>query len=628
MNSFAGKAKASLSRVGTALRGVADSLVTPMTGLVLGGGFGYAVKGVGDLSQQLMYYGMAAKKSKSDTEAFRKNLHQMAVDTGVDANTILGGISKIGEVTGDFAFSENMGAVLAKTSKASAATVDDLASVAAAMKTSFGWGADEIGKAFNSLIIQGDQGSYTLQKFAAEGKALLASASSFGIKSADQFASFGGYLQVMNTSIKSEAELTTSVSALFSELIAKSKDLSKIGVHVFDKEGNIRDFDDIMRELMEKTNGDIKKIVPLFGDATRKALVPVAAEYKNGWKTLDTITQSGVSGMTNTAELEKRYEQTASDFNTNIAKMKASATQFVDMNLAGPVDKLSTALSFLAQHQAIVSAGFKALVVAVGALAAVKIADFVGQIRGLAGDITQIWKGKGKTQQAAAEALDSVQKVFVTNLRGGMGGGDYYDDDVPAQKALATEAEKTAGKFSKFRGGLNSVLGSGVGFMALGAATAWASGKIMEAGSLFMEWRNETAAQEKASADYLRGQQQAFEDKHGKTASTYGKQVDEANLAIQKEESGLFGGSDRKLKELYLKRDAAMELMRKSIQTGGKSADDAYLKNFAPVDPSKYFNQNITIRVDAATGNGSVTADKGKAPKLHTTKPFNFNGGN
>ena len=94
VETFSVKARATIARVGGSLRGIADRMVTPLTTLALGGGVGMAIKQVGDLSNSLMYYGMAAKKSDADTKVFRDSLHKMAVQTGVDANTILNGISR------------------------------------------------------------------------------------------------------------------------------------------------------------------------------------------------------------------------------------------------------------------------------------------------------------------------------------------------------------------------------------------------------------------------------------------------------------------------------------------------------------------------------------------------------
>ena len=63
VSSFGTKARATIARVGGSMRGLADRMVTPFNSLVLGGGLGMAVKNVGDLSESLMYYGFAAKKS-------------------------------------------------------------------------------------------------------------------------------------------------------------------------------------------------------------------------------------------------------------------------------------------------------------------------------------------------------------------------------------------------------------------------------------------------------------------------------------------------------------------------------------------------------------------------------------
>ena len=613
IDSFGSRARASIARVGSSLKGLADRMVTPFNSLVLGGGLGMAIKNVGDLSESLMYYGMAAKKSDADTKVFRDSLHKMAVETGVDADTILAGISRIGEVTGDFDFSEQMGETLAKAAKASGASVDELAAVAASMKTSMGWGAEQIASSFNSLIIQGDQGSYTLQKFAAEGKALLAAASSFGIKSQDQFANFGAYLQVMNTSIKSEAELTTSVSSLFNELIGKAKDLKKIGVRVFDKDGNLNDFDDIMHQLMEKTDGNIKKISPLFGASALKALTPVMAEYKNGWQTLDAITKSGQEGMNNTGELDKRFQKTSDDFNTNVNKMKAVALKFADTNLAGPVDQLSEALKYLGEHQGLVSAGFKAMAVAAGALVAVKVGEFAKSFGGLVGDLKGLWSKKFDADSSSLKsAVDTVQKVFVVNMGGGMGGANYMDDDdlpVTTQKtAIAMETTtKEMGRFrqglSNARAGLNRLGSSPLAMSVMGAATSWAMEQIYNFGQAFIEWRNVVASSRETARNTIDTNAKSFEEKYGK--NVHAQRHDKTLLAIQEEETSLFP-SQKKLDKLYETLKIQRELMSRDIKSGAQRVTaEEYMKNLT-VAP------NIVINLDSANNRYTAESDGGK----------------
>ena len=588
-----------------------------------------AVKNVGDLSESLMYYGFAAKKSDADTKVFRESLHKTAIETGVAANEILNGVSKIGEITGQFDFAEEMGPRLAKAAKASGASMEDLANVASSLKVTMGLTADEVSKFFNSLIIQGDQGSYTLQKFAAEGKALLATTSTHGIKTAEQFASFGGYLQVMNSQIKSEAELTTSVSALFSELASKAKDLNKIGVHVVDKNREFNDFDAIMRQLMDKTKGDILKLGKFFGASSMKALMPIITEYKNGWETLDTITKSGQEGMTNTKVLDERFQKTANDFNSNVDKMKAVALQFADTNLTGPVEQLTTALGFLSRHQGIVTAGFKMMAVAAAALGMVKIGGLVKDVAGLARDIKGIWSKKGGAGASAAgtgaSALDaSVQKVFVVNMRSGFGGGsDYMDDDVPmyqpATQKAAQAMESTTKEVGRFRqglstarAGLNKFGSSVIGGTLMTAATGWAMNQIYNFGQAFMEWRNVVADVEANSRAMVDRNQAEFEKRYGPEAARWSKKHGDTLLEIQKEENS-FLPSQKKLDKLYGDLRLYNQLTKNAV--AAQKGD----KMMSPQEYMQALNQNIIINVDS-NGKAVVETDKGKPPKVSGRK--------
>ena len=629
ISTFGARTKATIARVGGSIKGLADRMVTPFNSLVLGGGIGMAVKNVGDLSESLMYYGFAAKKSDADRKVFRESLHKTAIETGVAANEILNGVSKIGEITGQFDFAEDMGGILAKAAKASGASVEDLANVASSLKVTMGLTADEVAKFFNSLIIQGDQGSYTLQKFAAEGKALLAATSTHGIKTADQFASFGAYLQVMNAQIKSEAELTTSVSTLFSELVSKAKDLNKIGVHVFDKNKEFNDFDFIMRQLMEKTDGDLQKLGKLFGASSIKALQPIISEYKNGWKTVETITKSGQEGMANTKVLDERFQKTANDFNSNVDKMKAVALQFADTNLTGPVEQLTTALGFLSRHQGIVTAGFKMMAVAAAALGMVKIGGLVKDVAGLARDIKGIWSKNGGAGASAAgtgvSALDaSVQKVFVVNMRSGFGGGsDYMDDDAPmyqpATQKAAQAMESTTKEVGRFRqglstarAGLNKFGSSVIGGTLMTAATGWAMNQIYNFGQAFMEWRNVVADVEANSRAMVDRNQAEFEKRYGPEAARWSKKHGDTLLEIQKEENS-FLPSQKKLDKLYGDLRLYNQLTKNAV--AAQKGD----KMMSPQEYMQALNQNIIINVDS-NGKAVVETDKGKPPKVSGRK--------
>lgn len=619
IDSFGSKAKASIARVGASMRGLADRMVTPFTSLVLGGGMGMAIKSVGELSESLMYYSMAAKKSDADTKVFRDSLHKMAVETGVDANSILNGISKIGEITGDFAFSEQMGEVLAKTSKAANVSMEDLALLSSAINANVGWGAKEISEYFNSLIIQGDQGSFTLQKFAQEGKALFSSAAAFGIKSKEQFSYFGAMLQTIAPSIKSEAEITTSVGALFRDLKDKQKDLGKKGIKIFDKvdgKNQVRDFKSIIDDIMKYVDGDAKKLAQIgLTSESMKVLNPMMADYQKGWEKMKAIGESGLEGMSNTKELDNRFGIASQSFIGSMGKMKAVAAKFADTQLTGPVEHLTDALKYLSEHQGIVTAGFQAMKVAALALAAVKIGGFVKSIGGLASDIKSIWSGK-KGGDTASSAPDAVQKVYVVNMGGGMGSSNYMDDDDPGYRGSQATARKETiqnakemGRFrsamTSARSGLNRFGSSLLGGTLLTAATGWATNQIYNFGQAFIEWRNVVADAESTAAAAVSANDKTFREKYGSSAAHWSDKASAALLEAQKEGNSLFG-SQKRIDQLMADFNKYSKLASEEIKK--QNAAD-YMKNMT-VAP------NIVINMDPWNNRYTAQSDGGKPAKV------------
>lgn len=627
VTSFAGKAKASLSAVGKSIGNMnIGSVLGPV---LIGGGLGYTIKQVGDLSRELLYYGMAAKKSDADTDVFRESLHSMAIQTGVDAKAILASISKVGEITGDFKFSEEMGLTLAKTSLAANTSMEDLALLSSAINANVGWGMKEISEYFNSLIIQGDQGSFTLQKFAQEGKALFSSAAAFGLKSKEQFAYFGAMLQTIAPSIKSEAEITTSIGALFRDLKDKQKDLGKKGIKIFDKvdgKNQVRDLQAIIGDIMKYVDGDQKKLAQIgLTSESMKVLNPLMADYQKGWVKMQAITESGLKGMSNTNELENRYERASRTFDKSMEKMKASAVKFADLNLAGPVETLSNALQTLSEHQGIVTAGFSAMTAAAGLIGLIK----VGQLGMKGYDIYKhFFPGKKSTESLPSNVIplhsNDIQKVFVTNMNGGFG-VNYMDDDVPmpqtpvATQKVAQAMESTTREVGRFRqglstarAGLNKFGSSFIGGTLMTAATTWAMNQIYNFGQAFMEWRNVVADVEANSRAMVDRNQAEFEKRYGGKAAVFSKKYGETLLEIQKEENS-FLPSQKKLDKLYGDLNMYNTLMKNAIKNGdGKNGVSAQ-------EYMQALNQNIIINVDS-NGRAVVETDKGKPPKVSGRK--------
>jgi hypothetical protein len=364
---------------------------------------------------------------------------------------------------------------------------------------------------------------------------------------------------------------------------------------------------------MEKTGGKLNKLSPVFGASSMKAIYPLIAEYKNGWERMDKIAKDGMEGMTNTKVLDDYFNRTSNDFNTNIDKMKAVAQKFANEQLTGPVEGLTNALKYLNEHQGLVTAGFTAMKYAAMALVAVKIGSFVKQVGGLAMDIKGIWSKKSgnATADAIEAAAGGVQKVFVVNMGGGMGGANYMDDDLPVNTQKTTKAmETTTKEVGRFRQGLSNAraglnrLGSGaIGGTLLTAATSWAMNQIYNFGSAFLEWRQVVANSREIAANTIDTNAKSFEEKYGK--NVHAKRHDETLKQIQEEETS-FWPSQKKLDKLYETLKIQRELMSRDIKSGAqKVSADEYMKNLT-VAP------NIVINIDAANNRYTAESDGGK----------------
>jgi hypothetical protein len=253
------------------------------------------------------------------------------------------------------------------------------------------------------------------------------------------------------------------------------------------------------------------------------------------------------------------------------------------------------------------------MTVAAGALVAVKVGEFVKSFGGLVGDLKGLWSRKNgnATADAIEAAAGGVQKVFVVNMGGGMGGANYMDDDLPVNTQKTTKAmETTTKEVGRFRQGLSNAraglnrLGSGaIGGTLLTAATSWAMNQIYNFGSAFLEWRQVVANSREIAANTIDTNAKSFEEKYGK--NVHAKRHDETLKQIQEEETS-FWPSQKKLDKLYETLKIQRELMSRDIKSGAqKVSADEYMKNLT-VAP------NIVINIDAANNRYTAESDGGK----------------
>ncbi|HDV5476720.1 TPA: hypothetical protein RI770_000592 [Vibrio cholerae] len=402
-----------------------DNLGNQWTALASGAaGAGSAVVVMG-LEERYERLGIQAGKTKEEMTQLRAEMFATSQqsDIRVDQGEMLSAVEKIVEKTGDLKFAQENMANIGRVMQATGAAGDDVGTMFADMAEKFGLkNADEVLKAIDTLVVQGDQGAFTFQNLAAEGAAVSAAYAAMGRTGPKAVREMGALLQIARMGSGSAAEAASAMESVLADITSNYEDIEKLGIQVFDEEAlargekKFRDIPSILKEIMQATNGDITEYSQLFGDEAMR-LMKVLADAKNIGKLDDLLSVNGDGA----AVLEKsaRMAQTA---NAAMIKLKNTWLSFADKKLAEPIADLADAINSL-EPETLEKAltGATALAGTLGAVWAGKkaygmgksVVDFVRGSKGEGGDMPNLPTG-------------DVMKVYVTNMPadgfGGLGG--------------------------------------------------------------------------------------------------------------------------------------------------------------------------------------------------------------
>ncbi|EPH6583065.1 phage tail tape measure protein [Vibrio cholerae] len=402
-----------------------DNLGNQWTALASGAaGAGSAVVVMG-LEERYERLGIQAGKTKEEMTQLRAEMFATSQqsDIRVDQGEMLSAVEKIVEKTGDLKFAQENMANIGRVMQATGAAGDDVGTMFADMAEKFGLkNADEVLKAIDTLVVQGDQGAFTFQNLAAEGAAVSAAYAAMGRTGPKAVREMGALLQIARMGSGSAAEAASAMESVLADITSNYEDIEKLGIQVFDEEAlargekKFRDIPSILKEIMQATNGDITEYSQLFGDEAMR-LMKVLADAKNIGKLDDLLSVNGDGA----AVLEKsaRMAQTA---NAAMIKLKNTWLSFADKKLAEPIADLADAINSL-EPETLEKAltGATALAGTLGAVWAGKkaygmgksVVDFVRGSKGKDGDMPNLPTG-------------DVMKVYVTNMPadgfGGLGG--------------------------------------------------------------------------------------------------------------------------------------------------------------------------------------------------------------
>lgn len=358
IQTYGSKAQRAFVAMGKQIDTVSQRFWSP-GGLIGGAALLKAGKDIIEFDARLARLKNQAEISTKEMISLKNSLFDVGMVTHQDPGALLGGIEKIVEKTGDFEYAKNAIKDIGLVASATGSEVADIASTAADLRQKMNIAAKDILPVFDILLKQGKEGAFELKDMAGEFPALLASAAMLGVQGVDGMRKFGAFIQIARRGFgDAPGEAGTSIDAVLRQLTQKSKEIKKVtkGFDIWDAAKSkaagrhvMKDLDVVLKEIIKRTNGDVKKLQSIFDLRAIKAINPFAQSWLDAGKTFrdfDQFINMGGDGVTVMKDLGFWSEQTAArikDFQTQIKK-------FADVGLAGPIDDLNKALKFLNEN--------------------------------------------------------------------------------------------------------------------------------------------------------------------------------------------------------------------------------------------------------------------------------------
>lgn len=330
-----------------------DRLGNRYTGLITAGAVGFKASAVIDFDAKLKDIEVQAGMTADQIAVLKGELFDVAQANGVrlDPSQLMAAVDAVIEKTGDITLARdnlmNMGVAM----RAAGADGAQMGAVVAGLAKLDITAPEEVAQALEILVEQGKSGAFTMKNMAQEAGPMLASMAAMGQKGLGAVRTMGALAQTTQMATDNAAESSTAFQALIRDLAAKSKELEAVGVQLFDPEAlaqGKRQFNDlggIVRQIMEKSGGDIVKLGRLFGDESMNAFKTLAAEYQTtgGLATLDGF--MGIDG-TSGQMLQDAISKTQTGL-AAIQSIQATLSRGFEDKLSEPIQHLADALNSL-----------------------------------------------------------------------------------------------------------------------------------------------------------------------------------------------------------------------------------------------------------------------------------------
>lgn len=467
---------AAVGRAGAAMVGIGGSVLAA-------GAVSQAVE-LDERARRLAILGRDAGERGRDPEELRRRITQVAIASGLAPESVARGAEEFTAETGNLEGAIGNLQTFATVAQASGASIEEIARAAAHLRKLGIESIDDMRQSLASLTMQGKKGSFEIRNMAAEFPEVTAQAANFGLRGVRSLQQLGGLMQVAKTASGTGAEASTAVQSMFRQLAAKSPQLQSgeafegRAVEVFvggDTKGELRDFRDILGDILVQSRGDLPQLQDVFDIRGIKAVNPLISKFR------EVRTAELAAGRS-----EKEASETARDAALAVLDRAANAPggwADVEMDARDAMQATAVELQLLNTKlkDAISSEFFPVLKRLLPELeklvpAAAKLASSIvdlgswlaknpwsGLGAAIAAAIT-IELGKGLIAKAAADALSKViLSTMATTLPKGGAAGPGGPIIVGGPGGGAGAPKPGGGRFGRLAGAGGKLLGAGSG---------------------------------------------------------------------------------------------------------------------------------------------------------------------
>lgn len=386
-----------------------------IAGLASVGGVAAIGKSVLDDSRALTRLAIQAGKSDVAINAFGADMKRLSDATGVGTGELITAAGMIVALTGKFDLAAQSMELLATTSKATGAPMEELGAVVAALVQNMGVEPTELKDALNALTVQGNEGAVEFKDLAGLLAGLTPQFRGLNVelnKGPEALAELGAAMQVAQQGFGTASEAATGLQALFKAL-TQNADKFK-GVKIFEKDPKtgvktMREFSAIIAEIAASDLAkDPTKLTKAFGSAeAQRAFIQLSDKFE----TFQDLIRKAKGNDAITAQFERYMTSSAGKIEQAWTRMQNSIARQITPER---IDKLSDAAIRLADAVGFAADNWKKFAIAFGAFKVVQFgsaaASLAGNLRkastnaqGLLGGVSRLGPGlAGAVGQASA----------------------------------------------------------------------------------------------------------------------------------------------------------------------------------------------------------------------------------